>query len=172
MVHARVVRQPNRGASIDTIDEKAIMRAAKGKVGFVRTGNFLAIVGDDETAVDLAATAAVNAVTWQNVEKPSALQAEASWLLQRPWIDRLFGAPQPAAPLTGERFEATYSRGYLAHASISPSCGLAEYRDGRLTVWTHCQGVFPLARIARQRARARGVRHHRAARAGLGLLRP
>ena len=144
MVHARVVRQPNRGASIDTIDEKAIMRAAKGKVGFVRTGNFLAIVGNDETAVDLAATAAVNAVTWQNVEKPSALQAEASWLLQRPWVDRLFGAPQPAAPLTGERFEATYSRGYLAHASISPSCGLAEYRNGRLTVWTHCQGVFPL----------------------------
>ena len=38
----------------------------------------------------------------------------------------------------------TYTRGYLAHASISPSCGLAVYRDGTLTVWTHCQGVYPL----------------------------
>ena len=82
--------------------------------------------------------------TWQNVEAPTALQAEASWLLQRPWIDRLFGAPAPGEAQGRERFEATYSRGYLAHASISPSCGLAEYRDGRLTVWTHCQGVFPL----------------------------
>jgi CO/xanthine dehydrogenase Mo-binding subunit len=143
MVHARVVRQPNRGATIDKIDQKAIQRAAKGKVDFVRSGNFLAIVGDDETAVDLAAAAAVNAVTWQNVETPTALQAEASWLLQRPWIDRPFGAPA-GEPQGRQRFEATYSRGYLAHASISPSCGLAEYRDGHLTVWTHCQGVFPL----------------------------
>ncbi len=144
MVHARVVRQPNRGATIDTLDERAIKRAAKRPVELVRTGNFLAIVGDDETAVDLAATAAVNAVTWQNVEAPTALQAEPSWLLQRPWIDRVFGAPEPGEPRGRQRFEATYSRGYLAHASISPSCGLAEYRDGRLTVWTHCQGVYPL----------------------------
>ena len=143
MVHARVVRQPNRGATIDKIDEKAIARAAKGKVDFVRTGNFLAIVGSDETAVDLAAAAAVNAVTWTNIETPTALQAEAAWLLQRPWIDRPFGAPTDE-PKGRRRFEATYSRGYLAHASISPSCGLAEYRDGHLRVWTHCQGVFPL----------------------------
>jgi CO/xanthine dehydrogenase Mo-binding subunit len=143
MVHARVVRQPNRGATIDKIDEKAILRAAKGKVAFVRSGDFLALVGDDETSVDLAAAAAANAVAWTNVETPTALQAEASWLLQRPWIDRPFGAPV-GEPQGRPRFEATYSRGYLAHASISPSCGLAEYRDGHLTVWTHCQGVFPL----------------------------
>jgi nicotinate dehydrogenase subunit B len=43
-----------------------------------------------------------------------------------------------------------YTRGHLAHASIGPSCGLAIYRDGHLTVWTHCQGVFPLrAALAR-----------------------
>jgi nicotinate dehydrogenase subunit B len=144
MVHARVVRQPNRGATIDSIDEKVIQRAAKGKVDFVRHGNFLAIVGGDETAVDLAGAAAVGAVTWQNVETPTALQAEASWVLQQPWVDRVFGAPDASEPKSRQRFEATYSRGYLAHASISPSCGLAEYRDGHLTVWTHCQGVFPL----------------------------
>jgi CO/xanthine dehydrogenase Mo-binding subunit len=151
MVHARVVRQPNRGASIDKIDETAIKRAAKGKIGFVRTGNFLAVVGDDETAVDLAAAAAVNAVTWQNVETPTAAQQEANWLLQRPFIDRPFGAPELGEPQARQRFEATYSRGYLAHASISPSCGLAQYRDGHLTVWTHCQGVYPL-RVALAKA--------------------
>jgi CO/xanthine dehydrogenase Mo-binding subunit len=143
MVHARVVRQPNRGASIGAIDERAIKRAAKGPVELVRHGEFLAIVGDNETAVDLAAASAATAVTWQNVEAPTAQQAEAFWVLQQPYIDRVFGAPDVGEP-RGQRFEATYSRGYLAHASISPSCGLAEYRDGHLTVWTHCQGVFPL----------------------------
>lgn len=144
MVHARVVRQPNRGATIDAVDEKAILRAAKTPVQFVRHGSFLAILGDDETAVDLAATAAVDHVGWQNVEAPTAAQQEANWLLQRPAVDRIFGAPDEGNPQGRQRFEATYTRGYLAHASISPSCGLAEYRDGHLTVWTHCQGVYPL----------------------------
>ena len=143
MVHARVVRQPNRGATIGAIDENAIRRAAKGSVEFVRHGNFLAILGKVETAVEAAGAAAVNHVTWQNVEAPTATQQEANWLLQRPAVDRPFGA-EPADPKGRERFERTYTRGYLAHASISPSCGLALYKDGQLTVWTHCQGVYPL----------------------------
>ena len=144
MVHAHVVRQPNRGATIGAVDEKAIQRAAKGLVEFVRNGNFLAILGNDETAVDLAAIAADTHVKWQNVEAPTAAQQEANWLLQRPAVDRVFGAPEPSNPQSKNRYEATYTRGYLAHASISPSCGLAEFHDGHLTVWTHCQGVFPL----------------------------
>ncbi len=144
MVHARVVRQPNRGAAIEAVDEQAIKRAAKATVELVRNGNFLAIVGNDETAVELAGAAAPNHVTWQHVETPTPLQAEASWLLQRPAVDRVLGAPESADPQGRTRFEATYTRGHLAHASIAPSCGLALFRDGHLTVWTHCQGVFPL----------------------------
>jgi nicotinate dehydrogenase subunit B len=39
---------------------------------------------------------------------------------------------------------ATYSRPFVAHAAMAPSCGLAEYRDGHLQVWSHTQGVYPL----------------------------
>jgi CO/xanthine dehydrogenase Mo-binding subunit len=144
MVHARVVRQPNRGATIDTIDEAAIKRAAKGAVEFVRNGNFLAIIGGDETAVDLAGAAAVQHVTWQGVEAPTPMQQQANWQLQRPSIDRVIGSPEPADPQGRQRFEATFTRAFVAHASISPSCGLALYQDGKLTVWSHTQGVFPL----------------------------
>jgi CO/xanthine dehydrogenase Mo-binding subunit len=144
MVHARVVRQPNRGATIGSVDENAIRRAAKGSIEFIRNGNFFAILGGDETAVEAAAVAAVNHVKWQNVEAPTPTQQEASWLLQRPVVERAFGAPDAGNPQGRERFEATYTRGYLAHASISPSCGLALYKDAKLTVWTHCQGVYPL----------------------------
>ena len=171
MVHARVVRQPNRGAVIDKIDEKAITRAAKGKVDFVRIGNFLAVVGDDETAVDLAGAAAVNAVSWQNVEAPTAAEHEANWLLQRPFIDRTFGAPSGRAArpptfrgdlqprLSGARFDLAVlrSRGISQRSSYGVDA---------------LPGCVPLARIARQGARPRGFRHHRAPRAGLGLLRP
>src|SRR6478736_5934547 len=144
MVHARVVRQPNRGATIGSIDENAIRRAAKGPIEIVRNGNFLAILGDNETAVEAAGAAAPNHVSWQNVETPTPTQQEASWLMQRPVAERVFGAPEAGNPQNRTRYEATYTRGYLAHASISPSCGLALYKDGKLTVWTHCQGVYPL----------------------------
>ena len=163
MIHARVVRQPHRGASIGSIDEKAIRRAAKGSIEFVRNGNFLAILGDDESAIEAAGVAAVSHVAWQNVEAPTPMQQEANWLLQRPAIDRKFGAPDQGNPQGRERFEATYSRGYLAHASISPSCGLALYRNGKLTVWTHCQGVYPfraaLAKILKLEPASIIVRH-------------
>ena len=150
MVHARVVRQPNRGAAIDTVDEQAIKRAAKAPVELVRNGNFLAIVGNDETAVELAGGAAPNHVTWKNVETPTPLQQEAAWLVQRPSEDRLIGPVEPADAQGRERFEATYTKPHIAHASISPSCGLSLYKDGQRTVWTHCQGVFPLrAALAR-----------------------
>src|ERR1019366_5266601 len=46
--------------------------------------------------------------------------------------------------------EATYAKPYIAHASIGLSCALAEFRDGKLTLWSHTQGPHHLrAQIAR-----------------------
>ena len=46
----------------------------------------------------------------------------------------------------GQAIESTFTRPYLAHGSIGPSCAIAEQTDGAITVWTHTQGVFPLRR--------------------------
>src|SRR5499427_2587519 len=164
MAHARVVRQPNRGASLIAFDEAATRRAARGPIQFVRDGNFLAIVGEDETAVETAAAFATGHIKWSAAEPPPAFQQEATWLLQRPSIDRVIGAPVEAEPGRGaQSYEATYTRPYIAHASIGPSCALALYRDGQMTVWTHCQGVYPLraalARMLKLDPSAISVRH-------------
>ncbi len=145
MVHARVVRQPRRDATIKSIDEAALHRAAKSPIEIIRDGNFLAIVGTDETAVEAVAAAAPNHVAWDGVDAINPFQEEARWLLQQPSIDRTLGAPPPSDPVPGmRRYEATYTRMHIAHASVAPSCALAVYRDGRLQVWTHSQGVYPL----------------------------
>ena len=164
MVHARVVRQPRRGATIAAIDEAAIRRAAKGKIEFLRDGNFLAIIGDDETVVEAAAAVAPSHVAWDGVEPINPSQEEARWLLQQPTIDQSLGAPPPAAPApAAQRYEATFTRMHVAHASVGPSCGLAVYRDGKLEVWTHSQGVYPLraalARTLKLDPAAISVRH-------------
>ena len=145
MVHARVLRQPRRGATIAKIDEAGLQRAAKGPIEIVRHGNFLAILGTDETVVEAVAAGAPGHVAWDGVDPINPYQEEARWLLQQPSIDRMIGAPPPSGPIPAtSRHEATYTRMHIAHASVAPSCGLAQYRDGRLTVWTHSQGVYPL----------------------------
>jgi CO/xanthine dehydrogenase Mo-binding subunit len=151
MAHARVVRQPRRGATIKAIDDDALRRAAKGPIEIIRDGNFLAIVGADETVVETVAAVAPNHVVWDGIDAINPFQEEARWLLQQPSIDRLIGAPVPSDRGAFEnRHEATYTRMHIAHASVAPSCGLAIYRDGRLQVWTHSQGVYPLrAALAR-----------------------
>jgi CO/xanthine dehydrogenase Mo-binding subunit len=163
MAHARVMRQPNRGATLGSIDEAAIRRAARGPISFVRDGSFLAIVGEDEASVEAAAAIAADYADWSGVERPSALQQEANWLLQRPSLDRVIGEPETDPARGLQSYEAVYTRGHLAHASIAPSCALALYRDGHLTVWTHCQGVFPLrgalSRMLKLDPSAISVRH-------------
>ena len=70
-------------------------------------------------------------------------QQEAAWLVGQPSNDRVLGDPLPAAE-TANVATASYSRPYIAHASMAPSCALAEYRNGHLSVWSHTQGVYPL----------------------------
>src|SRR5215475_5943029 len=121
MVHARVVRQPRRGAVIANLDEAALRRAAKGSIEIVRHGNFLAILGSDETVVEAVAGVAPGYVVWDGVDPINPYQEEARWLLQQPSIDRTFGSPPASerAPAAA-RCEATYTRMHIAHASVAP----------------------------------------------------
>lgn len=143
MLHARVLRQPARGAQLASLDEAAVRRAARGDFQIVRVGNFVAFVGEDETVVHRAAIAAPAHARWDNVRQLTPAQGEAAWFRSQPSDDRFVGDENKPAE-TGNVAEATYSRPYVAHAAIAPSCGLAEYRGGHLSVWSHTQGVYPL----------------------------
>ena len=139
MVHARVVRPPVYGAVLRDVPEDPA-----GVLRVVRDGNFLAVIADDEYRAIQA---------WQSLTLDAAWERPA----ELPPMDELFtGMPDRA---TGsevveksddgrleaeEGIEAVYTRPYQMHGSIGPSCALAEWKDDRLTVWTHSQGVFPL----------------------------
>lgn len=45
---------------------------------------------------------------------------------------------------SGEWYELTISRPYIFHGSIGPAAAVAKWERGKLTVWTHSQGVFQL----------------------------
>lgn len=142
MLHARVLRQPSRGAMLASLNQDAIRRAARGEVEIVCVGNFVAFVSTDETTVQRAA-AAPQHVVWEGVRRLTPDMQEPSWFVGRPSDDRHLGDALQAT-LSGTVVEQTYSRPFVAHAALAPSCALAEYRDGHLSVWSHTQGVYPL----------------------------
>ncbi|MEA2776244.1 MAG: nicotinate dehydrogenase subunit [Acetobacteraceae bacterium] len=143
MLHARTLRQPSRGARLEALNEAAIQKAAGSNVRIVRVGDFVAFAGTDETAVQRAAMAAPAHAKWSGVRVLRPAQQEAAWFRDQPSDDRFIGDPGPPAE-TGTIVSETYSRPFVAHAALAPSCGLAEYRVGHLSVWSHTQGVYPL----------------------------
>ena len=162
MLHARILRQPNRGATLASLNEAAIRRAAGGDCRIVRMGNFVAFVSADETVVQRAAAAAPLQAHWTNVRQLSPSVQEATWLVGQPSNDRVLYDESPPSQ-SGTVVEASYSRPYIAHAAMAPSCALAEFRDGHLSVWSHTQGVYPLrgslANVLNMKPDAITVRH-------------
>src|SRR5439155_23262639 len=51
-------------------------------------------------------------------------------------------APPPGTAARTSRRQ--YTRPYIAHASIAPSCAMAQWHGDRVHVWTHSQGVYLL----------------------------
>jgi CO/xanthine dehydrogenase Mo-binding subunit len=143
VLHARTLRQPGRGATLASLDEAAIRKAAKGELQIVRDANWMAFVSPVESVAQRAAAAAAELAKWTARPRITPEQQEAQWLKGQPAEDRLIGAPAPAVPPKNV-VSFTVSRPYVAHASMSPSCALAEYRDGHLTVHSHGQGMHPL----------------------------
>jgi len=140
MRHGHIVHPPRIGGRIAGIDETAIRRAADGRLEIVRHGEMLALIADDLTVLRRAAFAADTAVRWEGLAPLTHAMQDAAWLLDQPSQSGTAGDTTPAPP--GTRLSATYSRAYVSHGSIGPSCALAEFRDGHLTVWCHVQGVY------------------------------
>jgi nicotinate dehydrogenase subunit B len=146
MVFARVVRPPRYGAGLLAFDEAAV-RALPGVVAVVSDGNFLAVAAKREEQAIAARDALVSTVHWSDdaVELPDMahLHTELQKLRAETIVVSSAGQSEPAPGQT-KRVSAEYSRSYLSHAAIGPSCAVAWLKDGRMTVWSHTQGAFPL----------------------------
>ena len=142
MVHARVVRPPSYGASLADVDTAAAEKLP-GVLKVVRDGNFLAVIAEGEFQAIKAMRRLAAAAQW--TEKPSlpkaadlvsAITALASQDI--PILDR-----RQDGVVAAKKLQATYTRPYQAHGSIGPSCAVAHWEDGNVTVWSHTQGVYP-----------------------------
>ncbi len=147
LVHGRVVRPPRYGSALESVDE-AQVKSLPGVIAIVRDGSFLGVIAEREEQAVKAREALAKAAKWKlGPELPDPANIHAH-LKSLPSTESTIGVKQAAtlagAPAADRTLTATYTKPYLAHGSIGPSAALAEFKDGKLSVWTHSQGVFPL----------------------------
>ncbi len=146
MVFARVVRPPRYGAKLVSLDE-AGARSLPGVLAVVRDGNFLAVAAKREEQAIAARNALVAAARWSDDALPLPDIANLRGELQKLRAETIVvAAARQSEPVPDQvkRVSAEYTRSYLSHASIGPSCAVAWLKDGRMTIWSHTQGAFPL----------------------------
>jgi CO/xanthine dehydrogenase Mo-binding subunit len=136
------VRPPSYGAQLIDCDSSAIEKMP-GVVKVVRDGNFLAVVAAKEFLAVKAMKALAVAAKWQETARLPKQDDLANVLTRLPSQDStIFERSDPAA-IGRKTIEASYTRPYQSHGSIGPSCAVAQFADGAMTVWTHTQGVYP-----------------------------
>ena len=190
MLFGRVVRPPTIGSTLESFDRDAIA-TMPGVVSVIVDGNFIGVVAEREEQAVKARNAALRAARWrrndivtdadgvydylQSHDSPAAVLVDEGSDVRLDSGRRRNdgnGVPhdheravrenqEPAGRL--RTYEARYTKPYIAHAALGPSCALARVEADKVEVWTHSQGVYPLrADIARvlEIAPERIVVHH------------
>ncbi|OAF01196.1 oxidoreductase [Bradyrhizobium centrolobii] len=144
LLHGRVLRPDISGAKLIALDEAAA-RAVPGFIAIVRDGGFAGVVADSEGAAEAALKALRKGATWSAGEPLPNEDDLAGFLRTQPVETTIIDTRSSAKTSKPSRtVRRQYTRPYIAHASIAPSCAMAQWNGDRVQVWTHSQGVYLL----------------------------
>lgn len=136
MLHGRVVRPPYAFSNLLSVGE--------ANATIVRDGSFLGVLAEREEDAIAAAAKLRAKCTW---EEAAPVPADIHAWLKAHVTERIVSKEKadPQARARGEkRLRAAYTKPYIAHASIGPSCAIARWKGAKLELWTHSQGIFGL----------------------------
>ena len=144
MLHGRVLRPERSRAKLAELNENGA-RAVAGLVAVVRDGSFAGVVSETEGGAETALTALRKGATWAAGEALPDENRLASFLKAQPVESTIIDTRTSAKAGEKQRtIRRQYTRPYIAHASIAPSCAMAQWNGDRVHVWTHSQGVYLL----------------------------
>lgn len=142
-LHARIVRPPAHGAVLANIDTTAAESVPGARV--VRAGELVAVLHAHRDEADKA----MRLIKATYGASPSPLNDRTIFAhleAKAPAGNITGSAGQVADALKGANVvvEQTYLKGYVAHAPMETHSAVAEFADGKLTVWASTQTPFPL----------------------------
>ena len=146
MVHGRVVRPPEIGATVAHVEENSVQHVP-GVIKVVVRSDFVGVVAEKQ---------------WQAAQAVKALRV--TWRpgrglpTQRDFYDEIRKQPSRDVMLVNSQdvdeklkscaqvLKATYSYPYQAHGSIGSSCAVADVQADHATIWSPTQSVYPTQR--------------------------
>jgi nicotinate dehydrogenase subunit B len=147
MLHARVVRPPAVGAKLLSVDEASVAHLPGVRV--LRRRDFLAVASAHEWAAIRAARELQT--QWSASAPLTSHEGVLAWAKAGPFgaEETLVhkGDPQRIAGIASDpqRLHAAYYWPVQSHASIGPSCAVADVKPEGATIWTASQASHRLA---------------------------
>jgi len=145
MLHARVVRADELGARLEAVDDSE-SRKVGGFVQTVRKGDFVAVIAKNEWGAVKAARALK--LKWSaGTGLPDKATVFDYWRQQpiaKEELTQNVGDAPAALAASAQRVKASYEFAVQTHASIGPSCAVADFKDGKLVVWSPSQATHSL----------------------------
>ena len=145
MLHGRVVRPPEVGATVASVEEASV-QDVPGLVKVVVKKNFVGVVAQKQwQAIQAASKLTVN---WTRGEGlPSHARFYDHLRTAQPTRDTLLvDSSDVQQKLSAARtvLNAGYYHPYQMHGSVGSSCAVADVQGDKATVWSPTQGVWPL----------------------------
>lgn len=141
-IHARIIFPPAVGARLVSVDEGSIA-GIPGVLRLFRRDSFLAVLAADEWAAIRAHDMIRTQWTpWAGLPDQARLY-EAVRAAPKAKTDTAGAKGDAAAALAqaARRLEATYDFAMQSHASMGPSCAVAQWDGRRMTVWSATQAT-------------------------------
>jgi nicotinate dehydrogenase subunit B len=142
MLHGRVLRPPSYRATLEAFDSSHV-EAMPGVRTVVRNGRFIGIVAEREEQAVAAAAAMVKFVRWNEAADLPDVDELATYLRSLPAKPMVLSEKGTSLEAGLQTLSATYSRPFLAHASIGPSCAVARSQGGAIEIWSQSQSIYP-----------------------------
>jgi nicotinate dehydrogenase subunit B len=143
MHYGRVLRPAHPMDRLKSFNRDQVA-ALPGVVAVVVDGGFMGVVARRDEQALRAITVAARTAEWQrDAELPETADTHG-WIAALAPRSTTFLSDDGPDPSPHLRHHAAYSRPFIAHASIGPSCAVATWDADHVTVWSHSQGIHPL----------------------------
>ena len=143
MVHGRVVRPPETGATVAKVDEESV-RQVPGLIKVVVRNNFVGVVAEKQWQA--AQVARELKITWKPGPGLPPQTDFYDYMRKQPSRDVMVVNSKDVdtkLKSASRVLKATYLHPYQAHGSIGSSCAVADVQPDHATIWSATQSVYP-----------------------------
>ncbi len=139
MLYGKILRAPAYGAKLVSVD-LATAKSMKD-VTVVQDGSFVGVAAPNSFRAKAALATISGSAKWDTAP-PQPSSKELFDYLRQNAEGGVLGNPFAGELAQGKALRRTYNVPYIQHAPLEPRAAVAEWSEGKLTVWTGSQNPF------------------------------